>query len=252
MNNTYETISNMIKRVNALGISVLEESERAPMKTLSITIVEKKGIKEMIPFKYIDGDDIREARSPFTWRLSREEFIEWATTATSRPFATIYKVVAKIIREMDIEDFNRLRIRSNLWEEMKKYFYEELSYTGFRKVSLTSAPALTHLTLIYGGLLNRNQGLENFVSNLFDMVLSGQVKHDRCRSCMWCKNKNDGGHICKNPLKEGFVIPSDMKVGEVINNFPDLKIQKFGDYKEYVTSWVPTEQPSCEYYNRRW
>ena len=250
-NTTYEELAKLIEKVTALGIHVIEDGQRHTEKAMTVIITEENGIKEMIPFKTIKDDEVVTGLSPFAWRLDKNEFIKWARVATSQPFAMFNKSLAKLVRLMTVESFESLRKHEHLEDEMLKYIIRELDYTGIGKIKL-SKPALFHLTLIYGGLLHREKGIELFIEQLMNMCLSKEFIPDRCRSCKFCKLTDKGTmRYCWNPLNEGFVIPRDILVGKLAESFPDIKIKQYQKYNEAVTRYIPGDIKDCEFYIRR-
>lgn len=249
--NTYTELSKLIQKVSALGIHVIEDGQRHTEKALTVIITKEKGIKEMMPCRFVRDDEIISGHSPFTWRLSEREFIEWANKATSQPYAMINKSIAKLVREMDVESFEHLRRHEKLEDELYGFIREDLTEIGLGKVKFSTG-ALLHLTVIYGGLLHRNRGVDQLIEQLFNMALSNEFMPDRCRSCINCKYTNKGtGRYCRSLLNEGFVIPSDINVGELVDSFPDIKIKEYRRYRTALTRYIPGDIKACEFHIRR-
>lgn len=251
MKTSYDEISKLIDATTTLGIHVIEEGQRHTEKALTVIITKRKSVKEMMPCRWLKDDEVISGRSPFTWKLSEEEFIDWARVATSQPFAMFNKSIAKLVRDMDVESFEALRKHENLEDEMYSFLQEELVYSGLGRIKFTHG-ALVHLSLIYGGLLHREKGVELFIEQLMNMTLQQQFIPDRCRSCMNCKYTNKGtGRYCRSLLNEGFVIPSDINVSELVDSFPDIKIKEYRRYRTALTRYIPGDIKDCEFYIRR-
>lgn len=249
--NTYDEMSKLISKVNSLGIHTIEEGQRHTEKALTVIITKEEGVKEMVPCRFVRDDEIISGHSPFTWRLSEREFIEWANKATSQPYAMINKSIAKLVREMDVESFEHLRRHEKLEDELYGFIREDLTEIGLGKVKF-SAGALLHLTVIYGGLLHRERGVEQLIEQLFNMVLANEFIPDRCRSCMNCKITNKGtGRRCHSLLNQGFVIPDGINVGELVVSFPDIRIKDYKKYANALTRYIPGPIKSCDFYIRR-
>jgi hypothetical protein len=67
--NTYTELSRLIQKVSAMGIHVIEDGQRHTEKALSVIITKEKGIKEMMPCRFVRDDEVISGHSPFTWRL---------------------------------------------------------------------------------------------------------------------------------------------------------------------------------------
>lgn len=251
MKTTYTKIAKLIEKVSALGIHVIDEGQHHTEKALTVIITRHKGVKEMMPCRWVTDDELFTARTPFTWKLSEEEFIEWANKATTQPYAMINRIIAKLVRDMDVASFEALRKHEHLEDEMLSYFRQDLTEIGLGKIKFTQG-ALIHLTVIYGGLLHRELGIEQLVEQLMNMVLCGELIPDKCRSCMSCKYTTKGTRrYCRSLLNEGFVIPSDINVGELVDNFPDIKIKEYRKYRTALTRYIPDDIKNCEFYTRR-
>lgn len=249
--NTYDTLSKLISKVNSLGIHTIEDGQRHTEKALTVIITREKGVKEMVPCRFVRDDEVITGHSPFTWRLSEREFIEWAKTATSQPYAMINRIIAKMIREMTVEGFEHLRRHENLEDEMYSYLCQDLTEIGLGKIKFTQG-SLVHLTVIYGGLLHRERGVELFIEQLFNMILCEEFIPDRCRTCMSCKNTSKGTRrYCRSLLNEGFVIPDGINVGELVTSFPDIKVKEYKKYASALTRYIPGPIKDCEFYTRR-
>lgn len=249
--NTYMELSKLIQKVSALGIHVIEDGQRHTEKALTVIITKEKGVKEMMPCRWLKDDEVISGHSPFTWRLSEREFIEWATKATSQPYAMINKSIAKIVREMDVESFEHLRRHEKLEDELYGFIREDLTEIGLSKVKFSTG-ALLHLTVIYGGLLHRNRGVDQLIEQLFNMALANEFIPDRCRSCINCKISGKGtGRRCHSLLNQGFVIPDGINVGELVISFPDIKIKDYKKYANALTRYIPGPIKTCEFYIRR-
>lgn len=251
MKTSYTEIARLIEKVSALGIHVIDEGQHHTEKALTVIITRHKGIKEMMPCRWVTDDELFTARTPFTWKLSETEFIEWAKVATSQPYAMFNRIIAEMVRDMDVESFEALRKHEHLEDEMFSYLRQDLAEIGLGKIKFTQG-ALIHLTMIYGGLLHRELGIEQLVEQLMNMVLANEFIPDRCRSCMSCKYTNKGTRrYCRSLLNEGFVIPSDINVGELVDNFPDIKIKEYRKYRTALTRYIPSDIKNCEFYTRR-
>lgn len=248
---SYDEISKLIEATTALGIHVIEEGQRHTEKALTVIITKQKSVKEMMPCRWLNDDEIISGYSPFTWRLSEEEFIDWARVATSQPYAMINKSIAKIVREMDVESFEHLRRHEKLEDELYEFIREDLVEIGLGKVKFSTG-ALLHLTVIYGGLLHRNRGVDQLIEQLFNMALANEFIPDRCRSCINCKISSKGtGRRCHSLLNQGFVIPEGINVGELVVSFPDIKIKDYKKYANALTRYIPGPIKTCEFYIRR-
>ena len=249
--NTYDEMSKLISKVNSLGIHTIEEGQRHTEKALTVIITREKGIKEMVPCRFVRDDEVISGHSPFTWRLSEREFIEWAKTATSQPYALFNKIIAKMVREMDVESFEHLRRHENLEDELYGFIREDLVDIGLGNVKFSQG-ALLHLTVIYGGLLHRERGVEQLLDQLFNMALANEFIPDKCRSCMNCKITGKGtGRRCHSLLNQGFVIPDGINVGELVVSFPDIRIKDYKKYANALTRYIPGPIKSCDFYIRR-
>ena len=251
MNTSYTEISKLIQKVSALGIHVIEDGQRHTEKALTVIITKDKGIKEMLPCRWLKDDEVFSGHSPFTWRLSEEEFSKWATKATSQPYAMFNKIIVKMVRDMTVDSFEHLRRHENLEDEMYSFLCQDLVEMGLGKIKFTQG-ALIHLTVIYGGLLHRERGVEELIEQLMNMVLCGEFIPDRCRSCMACKNTAKGTRrYCRSLLNEGFVIPDGINVGELVTSFPDIKVKEYKKYASALTRYIPGPIKDCEFYTRR-
>lgn len=251
MKTSYDEISKLIDDITALGIHVIEDGQRHTEKALTVIITKQKSVKEMMPCRWLKDDEVISGHTPFTWKLSEEEFIEWAKTATSQPYAMINRIIAKMVREMTVESFEHLRRHEKLEDELYGFIREDLTEIGLGKVKF-SAGVLLHLTVIYGGLLHRERGVEQLFDQLFNMVLANEFIPDRCRSCMNCKITNKGtGRRCHSLLNQGFVIPDGINVGELVVSFPDIRIKDYKKYANALTRYIPGPIKSCDFYIRR-
>lgn len=249
--NTYTELSKLIQKVSALGIHVIEDGQRHTEKAVTVIITKEKGIKEMMPCRFVRDDEVISGRSPFTWRLSEAEFIEWAKTATSQPYAMINRIIVKMVRNMTVDSFEHLRCHENLEDEMYSFLCQDLTEIGLGKIKFTQG-SLFHLTLIYGGLLHREKGVELFIEQLMNMILCDEWIPDKCRTCMFCKNTSKGTHrYCHSLLNEGFVIPDGINVGELVTSFPDIKVKEYKKYASALTRYIPGTVKECEFYTRR-
>lgn len=247
----YDELSKLVQKVSALGIHIIEDGQRHTEKALTVIITKEKGIKEMMPCRFVRDDEVISGHSPFTWRLSEAEFIEWAKTATSQPYAMINRIIAKMVRDMTVESFEHLRRHENLEDEMYSFLRQDLVEMGLGKIKFTQG-SLLHLTVIYGGLLHRNRGVDQLIEQLFNMVLAKEFIPDRCRSCMNCKITNKGtGRRCHSLLNQGFVIPEGINVGELVVSFPDIRIKDYKKYANALTRYIPGPIKECEFYTRR-
>jgi hypothetical protein len=249
---SYKEISKLIQKVSALGISVIDYGQRHSEKALTVIIVKENGIKEMMPYRFVKNDELFTGKSPFTWKLGEDEFVKWAKIATTEPFAMFNKCIAEIVKFMSVEDFEKLRRHEKLETEMNKYLYDELMNAGIGRVKLTK-PALLHLSFIYGGLINRKEGIIQLISDLMDCVLEGHFIPDKCRSCMFCKMTpyKGTGRKCMSPMNEGFVIPSKSEFEDVLDKYPDINFKKAVKEGEGTTRFIPWRQKICDNYIRR-
>jgi hypothetical protein len=235
----------LIKKVNKLGINVVYADQHVSAQCLTVVLDQvEDNTKEMVPV--IDG-----TLSPFTWKLGTCEFKRWAHIATRYPYNKINELISSIVRRMEPSSFDVLRKHSRLETEFLEKLYTELQTIGF-KTKLNSG-VIIRLFLVYGGIFNQELYLEDIIIKLFAMVLNNKFVIDKCRSCKYCQlHPGKGvGRKCVSPANSGFVIPEDMVVGKLLNDFPDIYVKEVGDKNIALTKWIPENKKTCEHYKRR-
>lgn len=240
-----------IEKANKLGINIITDGSQPSAKCLSISIVEDlPGGVNQVEFEMIgsNGETVS-IRSPFTWEMTKEEFLKWVEVAYKQPLRRINRIIAKMVRLMPIEKFDALRRVPNLEKKVIEMLRNEFAFLGINPKGIT-LPMLSHLELIYGGMFNRAEGIERFLDTIFDMVIEGIYRPDKCRSCKHCVH-TENGRRCENFRNEGFSLPMDTKLGNIIDNFADLTVRKVGKKGYAYTKYIPENQKSCAYYKRR-
>ena len=251
-NNTIDReLISAIEKANKLGINIITDGTRPSAKCLSIMINEDVlGGVNQVAFEMVgeNGETINR-RSPFTWEMNKENFLKWIAVAYKQPLKRINQVIARMVRLMPLEKFDALRRIENLERKTIEMLRNELAVLGINPKGIT-LPMLSHLELIYGGIIGRPHGDEMFLDTMFDMVIEGIYKPDKCRSCRYCDNDGEK-RFCRNPLNEGFSLPMDTTIGNIITDFPDLQVRVVGTKGYAYTKYIPGNQKTCEYYNRR-
>lgn len=234
------TIFNLIQKVTRLGIDVLfTDSKRIVAQAATIRIVDGTDICRQIPF-VIEGNDVM---SPFAWEMSEDVFMKWGQRAVKQPYKRLNKVVANMIRTMDVQTFDLLRQTPDLFD---KVIYELRHHMADVHISVGhfSRPALLHLTHIFGGM--NEEKLRYFISRLFLDVLNSQHTVDKCSSCSHYRIRH-GKRYC---VYGGFELPEDMRISQVINEFPDVYVERTGKRYRAFTNYIPGPQ-DCDMHYRR-
>lgn len=253
-NNTIDRdLIRAIEKANKIGINIITDGSQPSAKCLSISIKsDVPGGVNQVAFEMVgkDGETVS-IRSPFTWEMTREEFLAWAEKSYRYPLKNINRTIARMVRLMDIERFDALRRITNLEKRIIEMLRNEFAFLNINPKGIT-LPMLSHLELIYGGvnMMNRKDGIERFIDTLFNMVIEGIYRPDKCRSCKNCKYDCDGKRYCKNPVTE-FSLPMDTTIGNIISDFPDLQVRVVGKRGYAYTKYIPENQRTCEFYRRR-
>lgn len=249
MNRGYNNLDNellkLVKKVNKMGINVVNAGD--PVHSMCLTIVldqQDDSVKEMVPV-------VDDRPSPFTWRLGTYEFKKWARIATKYPYSKLNTLISSIVRRMEPEAFDELRKHKHLESEFLEMLYTEMQSVGLK--GKLSAGIIVRLFLIYGGLIEQEYYIEKVIIKLFTMILNGRFAIDKCRSCRYCRlHVGHGvGRKCVSPTNAGFVIPSDMEIGKVLQDFPEIYIKEVGDKNIALTMWIPENKKTCDHYRRR-
>lgn len=240
-----------IEKANKLGINIITDGSKPSAKCLSISIIDDvPGGVNQVAFEMVGKDgETTSIRSPFTWEMNKEKFLEWVSMANKSPLRRINRTLSKMIRLMPMEKFDALRRITNLEKRFIEMMRNEFAFLGIN-VKGVNLPMLHHLTLIYGGIFDRKGGTERFLDAILDMVIDGIYRPDRCRSCRYCLDYSSGLRYC-NCMRNEFSLPLDTTIGSVVNEFPDLSIQKVGNSGYAKTHYIPENQKSCAYYKRR-
>lgn len=245
-NTTIDTeLNTLVKKVNKLGINVIKEDDHVSSQCLTVVLDSSDdNKKEMIAV--IDGKE-----SPFSWRLGVCEFKRWARIATSYPYNKINKQLARIVRLMNTDAFNELRQHRRLETEFLEMLYAEMGSIGVP--AHLNRGVIIRLMLIYGGLVDQSAFMEDFLIEMFGMILKGSFKINKCRSCKYCdiSVKKGAKHKCKAPGFEGFKIPGNMMVEGLLKDVPDFSVVEVGDERVCMTKYILDMQKTCEHYRRR-
>lgn len=239
-------LNDLIKKVNKLGINVIKEGDYVSSQCLTVILdTSDDNRREMATV--IDGKP-----SPFTWILGTCEFKRWAHIATSFPYRKINKVLSRIIRLMNTDAFNELRQHSRLEIEFLEMLYAEMGSIGV-PAHLNNKAVVTRLLLVYGGLVDQEAFIEDFLIEILGMIIKGSFRINKCRSCKYCdiSIKKGAKHRCKAPGFDGFKIPGNMMVDGLLKDVPNFSVVEVGDERVCMTKYILEMQKTCEHYRRR-
>lgn len=241
--------SQLVKKAESMGIHVILDGSEPSVKALSIIVNDDEfaGIRQH-SFDIIDDDNTSKSiPSPFTWEMDTTSFMKWAETATHGIMSDINIALANVVRAMSVNDFDIVRRISNLEKEAVDLLRTDCKYAGINLKGLKPA-ALLHLSMIYGGIIHRQKGIERIIWDVITMVVMGKYIPDKCRTCMFCKHTNEGtGRYCKSPLIDSFTLPDGFTFGEGLNEYPDF-IAKRG---KVMTRFITGHIKECDGYHRR-
>lgn len=233
-------IFNLINKVSRLGIDVtITNSKRIVAQAATIRIVDGTDVCRQIPFT-IEGTDVP---SPFSWEMSADIFMKWGQRAIKFPYSRLNRVVANLIRTMDVQSFDKLRQIPDLFELVMNELRHHMADVHI-KVGTFSRPALIHLTWLYGW---KEQKIESFIVHLLEDVLNETHTPDMCSTCQHFRIRN-GKRYC---VYGGFELPDDIQISQVLDDFPDVYTKRVGKKVRVFTNYIPEPQKDCDMHYRR-
>ena len=229
-----DSLSKIIKRVERLGIHVILDGREPTAKALTIVIADGAEGLHQYEFKTLgeDSHNVESISSPFTWVMDTHAFVKWAETATRGTYALINRALANVVRAMSEDDFDVIRRVKNLEGECIKYLRRDCLQNEIPLKGLTPG-AMLHLSMIYGGILHRERGIERMIWDLLSMAVIGNYIPDCCRTCRYCRFVNEAtGRYCKSDIREPFPV----EVGG--EQYPDLFSRKGTVMTRYITGHI--------------
>lgn len=221
----------LIDEVEKLGINVIMDDKEPSAKALTVVIADGCDATAMYSFPMLNenGESVM-VPSPFTWVMDKAAFIRWAEIATHGAMRMVNRSIANVVNAMSVDDFDVIRRVSNLETKVIDLLRTDCLHAGIRLKGLKPA-ALLHLTMIYGGILHRERGVERIIWEFFSMAVMGKYIPDKCRTCMCCRYVADGtGRYCRSDIREPFNTNG--------STFPDSFKRKGIDMTHYITGHV--------------
>ena len=113
----------IIKKVNAIGVNVITDGSAPSAKCLTVIIDDNCPGMKQYKFPILnDKGETKNIPSPFTWVMDKSTFLRWSNIATHGMFKMMNQVLAEIVQEMNVDDFDSLRQISKLETAMIAYF----------------------------------------------------------------------------------------------------------------------------------